>query len=333
MSYVYRLDHPVTGEFYIGYRKANVNKGIPSHLDFPEYKTSAPKVKARFDEFNWHIVAEFFHHKDALAFEQQLIYESWAIPGRLNKRCNVKRVLFDTSGKNWITNGIDELLIDKSEMPEGWIIGRSSSSRQKASDSSSCKAWFNDGVSQTRQYVCPEGFVEGVLSKTKVKMTARLICCSFYNNGKKEVFCKESEKPAGYDSGRLRSSIDNRIKTMKGYKFFTDGTDETLCLPGNQPEGWILGKSLRHRKNNGASGKLYDFYICRPTSTIIELVDQDLCESIGVRFKWIESNAGRFVRYDGTRVNSISRFHEWFLIKVRVKVTCLDGRLSVSTND
>ena len=41
LPYVYRLDNPITGEFYIGYRKANK---IPSHLDFPSYKTSAPKI-------------------------------------------------------------------------------------------------------------------------------------------------------------------------------------------------------------------------------------------------------------------------------------------------
>ena len=60
LPYVYRLDHPTTGEFYIGYRSANKK---PSHLDLPEYKTSSKIVNPRFEEFNWIILAEFFKFK------------------------------------------------------------------------------------------------------------------------------------------------------------------------------------------------------------------------------------------------------------------------------
>ena len=83
LPYVYRLDNPVTGEFYIGYREANTE---PSHIDFPKYKTSAPKVKEAFDQFEWHIVAEFFDGNDAFDFEQQLIHENWSNKS-LNKSC------------------------------------------------------------------------------------------------------------------------------------------------------------------------------------------------------------------------------------------------------
>lgn len=89
LSYVYRLDHPVTGEFYIGFRSQNVKKKIPSHLDLGiEYFTSSKFVKPRFNEFNFHIVAEFYDENDAYDFEQRLIYESWGMHGILNKRCH-----------------------------------------------------------------------------------------------------------------------------------------------------------------------------------------------------------------------------------------------------
>ena len=83
--YVYRLDNPITGEFYIGYRSANVE---PSNIDFPKYKTSAPEVKATFNQFEWHIVAEFFNSDDAYDFEQQLIHENWDNPLILNGCCH-----------------------------------------------------------------------------------------------------------------------------------------------------------------------------------------------------------------------------------------------------
>ena len=51
LPYVYRLDNPITGEFYIGYREANTE---PAHIDFPKYKTSKSIVKENFKDFNWH---------------------------------------------------------------------------------------------------------------------------------------------------------------------------------------------------------------------------------------------------------------------------------------
>ena len=84
LPYVYRLDHPTTGEFYIGYRSANKK---PSYQDLPEYKTSSKIVKSRFDEFNWTILAEFFIGEDAYDFEQLTIFENWNNPLILNNSC------------------------------------------------------------------------------------------------------------------------------------------------------------------------------------------------------------------------------------------------------
>lgn len=98
LPYVYCLNNPITGEFYIGYREKNTE---PSHLDFPKYKTSAPKVKASFDQFTWHIVAEFFEGNDAYDFEQQLIFENWTNPLLLNRSCfhGSKRFKFNGGSK------------------------------------------------------------------------------------------------------------------------------------------------------------------------------------------------------------------------------------------
>lgn len=77
LPYVYICTHRETGEFYIGSRTSKKIK-YPSHIDLPKYKTSSRKVKHRFEEFDWYIVAEFFDPKDAYSFEQKLIKENWA---------------------------------------------------------------------------------------------------------------------------------------------------------------------------------------------------------------------------------------------------------------
>jgi len=84
LSYVYRLDNPITGEFYFGYRSANKK---PSHQDLPKYKTSSKLVKSRFGEFDWTILAEFFIDEDAYDFEQLTIFENWNNPLILNNSC------------------------------------------------------------------------------------------------------------------------------------------------------------------------------------------------------------------------------------------------------
>ena len=67
--YVYRLDHPITGEFYIGYRSANK---VPASEDLGiRYFTSSKTVKPRFHEFRFCIIAEFFD-ADVRAAHRQL---------------------------------------------------------------------------------------------------------------------------------------------------------------------------------------------------------------------------------------------------------------------
>lgn len=88
LPYVYRLDNPITGEFYIGYRAANK---VPSEQDLGlKYFTSAPKVKLCFSKFQTLIIAEFFEPNDAYDYEQYLIYCNLGNPLMLNKKCYYK---------------------------------------------------------------------------------------------------------------------------------------------------------------------------------------------------------------------------------------------------
>ena len=96
--YVYRLDNPITNEFYIGYRKANL---VPAEKDLgTDYFTSAPIIKERFNEFQSTIIAEFFNPNDAYDHEQYLIYCDLGNPKMLNKSCFYGKQRFDTTGKS-----------------------------------------------------------------------------------------------------------------------------------------------------------------------------------------------------------------------------------------
>lgn len=94
MPYVYMCVNKITNEFYIGYRIKNVKLNKPSHIDFPEYRTSSKIVKPNFDNFTWIILAEFYDHDSAYDFEQSLINEHWSNPLLMNTNCHYGKKRF-----------------------------------------------------------------------------------------------------------------------------------------------------------------------------------------------------------------------------------------------
>ena len=98
VPYVYICTHKDTNQFYIGYRMANVELNIPSHLDLPEYKTSSTTVRPDWSNYTWTIVAEFFDPSDAYTFEQHLIFDNWKNPLLLNGHYNLGENQFRVSG-------------------------------------------------------------------------------------------------------------------------------------------------------------------------------------------------------------------------------------------
>lgn len=98
MPYVYMCVNKTTNEFYIGYRVKNVKLGKPSHIDFPEYKTSSKLVNPNFENFIWEIIAEFYEDTDAYDFEQYLIHQHWNNPLLLNEVCHFNGARFRNTG-------------------------------------------------------------------------------------------------------------------------------------------------------------------------------------------------------------------------------------------
>lgn len=81
--YVYQGIHPVTEEFYFGYRSRNTR---PASDDLGiHYFTSSKYVKPRFAEFDWIVLREFETKSNAHEFEQGLIRQHWGNPLMMNR--------------------------------------------------------------------------------------------------------------------------------------------------------------------------------------------------------------------------------------------------------
>ena len=94
--YVYRLDHPFTGEFYIGFRSANK---VPAHEDLGhKYFTSSKKVKSRFHEFDITMILKCDDAQEAYDLEQFLIWADWKKPGMINKHHHYGKGKFNCTG-------------------------------------------------------------------------------------------------------------------------------------------------------------------------------------------------------------------------------------------
>jgi len=88
LPYVYKCTHKQSGQFYIGFRKAN---RVSATEDLGVYYfTSSKYVKPIFNEFNYEIIAEFFDVDSAFNFEQELIRNEWRNPFILNRNLSSK---------------------------------------------------------------------------------------------------------------------------------------------------------------------------------------------------------------------------------------------------
>lgn len=145
VPYVYCCTHKVTKEFYIGSRTTG-NRNLPSHEDLPRYKTSSKRVKPRFHEFDWTIIAEFYNPNDAYTFEQQLIHDRIEDPLCLNEVCYYTgKLMFCSTG----VSRSDEHKQRISEAHTGKVV--SASSRKKMSEAHLGKTMSVEGKELRRQ--------------------------------------------------------------------------------------------------------------------------------------------------------------------------------------
>lgn len=82
-SYVYKLIHKTTNQFYFGYRCSNK---LPPEQDIFIYQSSSKKIREMgFHNFTVEIISTFEDKNAAYDYEQKLIYENFKDPNILNK--------------------------------------------------------------------------------------------------------------------------------------------------------------------------------------------------------------------------------------------------------
>jgi hypothetical protein len=89
--YVYRCEHKITKQYYIGYRYAN---WLPADKDLGiHYFTSSVIVSEDFVNYNYEILSEYNTKEWAYETEQRLIYESRNDPLLINKNYKKKNLI------------------------------------------------------------------------------------------------------------------------------------------------------------------------------------------------------------------------------------------------
>lgn len=86
-SYVYKLVHKKTGQFYYGSRKENVkfNRQAKDDLGICYFSSSKTIKEMGFENFHYEIIGEYDDFNEAYKTEHQLIKESFYHPLNLNK--------------------------------------------------------------------------------------------------------------------------------------------------------------------------------------------------------------------------------------------------------
>ena len=193
-------------------------------------------------------------------------------------------------GKNWYTDGEQQILIDVSEqeIPEGFRPGMSDLYRENSRVASLGKTWVNNNIEERMidlsKEDMSEGYVEGRLDndwrpsdehreKNRQAMQGEnnpAYGKTWVNNGEKELLIDltKNKMPEGYTKGQLKRTY----KSTLGRIFITNDIDEIMFDPslGEIPDGYRLGRSELHKEklreaclgkiwaNNGITERMID---------------------------------------------------------------------------
>lgn len=215
--YVYRLDNPITNEFYIGYRKANK---VPAEHDLgTDYFTSAPAIKERFNEFQTTILAEFFDPNDAYDHEQYLIYCDLGNPKMINKSCYYGKQRFNNSiGKSHSTEIKAKISASLKGKPSS-KKGNKISETHKAKISASLKGKHHSEEHKAKLSASQKGNPKS--AETRVKISAAKKGKPTHNKGKPvstETKAKISASLKGKSRGPFSAETITKRKESENNK-------------------------------------------------------------------------------------------------------------------
>lgn len=141
-----------------------------------------------------------------------------------------------------INNGTVQKFIFKDEpIPDGFVLGglkrtygaKVSAAKKGKPSKSKGKFWFNNGVSQTMAFECPDGWVPGRL---KFHQPSKKL----YNNGiEQKCFTSTEIIPQGWVKGAILGSV---VGNTRGRTVYNDGTRHIYLKAGElPPAGFVKG--------------------------------------------------------------------------------------------
>lgn len=157
-----------------------------------------------------------------------------------------------------INNGIVEKRIFKDELiPEGFVLGglrrnngkKVSAAKKGKPSKNKGKQWFNNGITQTMAYNCPEGWVAGRLYFAQAAK-------ELYNNGiEHKYFTPDEAIPDGWVKGAIRGS---RASNTKGKVAYNNGSSHIYLAAGSPPpKGFVPGYTEERKLANKKSASRY----------------------------------------------------------------------------
>lgn len=179
-----------------------------------------------------------------------------------------------------IYSSLEEFVSEYKEVKDVLICNHyvSKDQKDKLSAISSNSRWYNNGVRETFNRVCPEGWVPGrlpVSAEVSEKVRKRSSKCRWYNNGTKCTFAEHC--PDGWVPGRIMTpkllesqkrnaesaakknripGSEDKYKPKTTARWYTDGTVERKYHE-NPGFPWVPGR-LEATKINISKGKKTD---------------------------------------------------------------------------
>lgn len=282
--YVYVIKHVSTKSYYIGVRLAN--KDTPEDDLFKKYFTSSNDIE-RLIKTQGLSSFEIVHirhcpNKEYACRLESKVIKLWHISGaKIMNKHNGNNPL-GMVGKQWFTNGVDQVICFPGQEPSGWLCGQSDRHKKLNSEGNKGKGWYNNGLIDAKFYRndVPDGWSPNRMmthkDSTKVNISNSLKLAP--NNNSIKIWItdgttqlmhpKTDSIPSGFKRGKLpfseetKTRMSNSMKGLvrsaehraniaksktgksSGMKWYTDGTNNIFQKSHlSIPDGFKIGKT------------------------------------------------------------------------------------------
>jgi hypothetical protein len=233
--YTYRITNKLQNKHYYGVRTSSIDPFLDlGTVYFSSSKIVSPMVRQTPNNFKFKILKCFNTRQEANIHEIG-IHEKFKVSENENFYNLAKHTstMFCPFGNIWITNGVDNKIIGKSDaIPESWrrgIVRKSDFKNVWITDGNINKKWL-------REVELPYGFV---LGRTAKSTKNRIMITDGHSN---KLIEHHEPLPKGWRFG----TTQNHVRKKRDYKTIciTDGkTTKRIRKDLQVPEGWCIGNT------------------------------------------------------------------------------------------